>query len=357
MMERERKVLLRVGIFVALGLVLFAAFIFALGGERGLFSRYVRYNSSFETIDGLKPGSPVRLAGVEVGQVVRINFFPDPSEKRVQVHFDVLARYRDRIRADTTATVGSRGLLGDKVIDLSLGSETAPLIPPGGEIPSSTGADYTALIQKGAEIIDNTVAITEDLRDLVSSYNTPELRDGITGAFASARNILEAIEREGGALNALIYDKSTGQSTRQLLDGAAGAARRADAALGKVDALLADVRKGDGMVGALLYDPKGKELLENLNVALAELGTLAGGLNGEDGSAAVALNETLQDMRAIVGRINEGEGSLGALINDPTVYEDLKTLLGNVKRNRILRELVRYSISKQDEIEGYGKQE
>ena len=60
-------------------------------------------------------------------------------------------------------------------------------------------------------------------------------------------------------------------------------------------------------------------------------------------------------MKKITTRVNAGEGTLGAVINDPTVYEDLKEILGNIKRNRVLRELVRMSISNSDKIEDAGK--
>src|SRR5690606_38138453 len=118
MMERERRRLVRVGFFVWLGRVLFMPFIIVFAGDQGLFSRQVKYSSSFHSIDGLKPGSPVRLAGVQVGTVTSIRFFDDPADPRVRVEMNVLARYADRIREDSTASIGSLGVLGDKVMDL-----------------------------------------------------------------------------------------------------------------------------------------------------------------------------------------------------------------------------------------------
>lgn len=371
MMEREKRILLRVGFFVSLGLVLLVAFVFLLGGDRGLFSKQSRYTASFHSIDGLKAGAPVRLAGVQVGQVVRISFFEDLSDARVRVEMSVMARYADRIRTDTTATIAAQGVLGDKVVDLSLGSPDRPQIPLGGEIPSSTGSDYTAIIQKGAEVIDNTLAITADLRQLIASYNTPELRDGVSGSVESLRDILDAIRTKDGALHALIYDPQTGRRTREILASASALAARVDASFSKVDGILAKVQRGEGLVGSLFTDKEGERVVQDLGKAARELSSLAEAIRTEEdgllhgliyggGDGAVLSKEITamaRDMRAIVGRINDGDGSLGAIINDPTIYEDLKTILGNVKRNRILRSLVRYSISNRDEIESYGKAE
>jgi phospholipid/cholesterol/gamma-HCH transport system substrate-binding protein len=64
-----------------------------------------------------------------------------------------------------------------------------------------------------------------------------------------------------------------------------------------------------------------------------------------------------EDLKAITGTIRSGEGTLGALVNDPSVYDDLRTILGNLKRNRILRELVRMTVTNDGELQKAGKPE
>ena len=63
------------------------------------------------------------------------------------------------------------------------------------------------------------------------------------------------------------------------------------------------------------------------------------------------------DIKKITSKIAAGEGSLGGIINDPTLYDDLRTILGNVKRNRVLRSLVRLSISNEEKLENVGQVE
>lgn len=371
MMERERRLLVRVGFFVSMGLAVLMAFVFIFSGDQGLFSRQNRYSASFHSIDGLKAGSPVRLAGVQVGTVTSIRFFEDPADPRVQVELNVLARYAERIRENSTATVGSLGVLGDKVIDLSLGTPDRAMIPPGGEIPTSTGSDYTALIQKGAAVVDNTLAITDDLREMIRAYNSPELQASVAGLASALKDITEGIRDEDGALHALIFDPRGGQKTREILDGTARLARRLDGSLAKVDSLLGRVDRGEGLVGALFTAKEGERAVADLGKLAREVSALAEAVRTEEdgllhglfygsedtSSLSGELTAMARDLRSIVGRIEKGEGSLGALINDPTVYDDLKTILGNVKRNRILRALVRYSLSNRDEIEAYGQKE
>jgi len=371
-MENEKRLTTRVGMFVIAGLVLLGAIVFLLGGEKGVFATYVEYTASFQTIEGLQVGSPVRLAGIEVGRVEDITFYDDPNDRRVQVRMTVQSKYAQRVRADSAAAVGSRGLLGDKVIDITLGTADQPVVEEGGELLAQGSADFTEMIKKGTAVLENTVAITNDVRELVASYNTPAFKDDVAGLVSSTRDVLDEVKGGKGALHQLIYDPGTGAEMKRLVAEAAGAASRADAALARVDRVIAQVQKGDSLVGAMLVDPSGKQAVQDLAKLADEMGTLAAAVRTEkDGmlhqlvyggapgqpNMGEELAAASRDLRVIVGKIKDGDGSLGALINDPTVYEDLKGILGNVKRNRILRELVRYSISRSDEIEQYGKKE
>ena len=371
-MDNEKRLTARVGTFVIAGLVLLGAIVFLLGGEKGVFASYAEYTASFQTIEGLQVGSPVRLAGIEVGRVEEITFYDDPNDKRVLVRMTVQDKYASRVRADSAAAVGSRGLLGDKVVDITLGSADQPVVEEGGELLAKSSADFTEMIKKGTAVLDNTMAITSDVRELVAAYNTPAFKDDVAGLVSSTRNVVDQVKSGEGALGALIYDRKTGAEMKRLVAEAAGTAARADAALARVDRVLAQVQKGESFVGALLVDPAGKGAVQDLAKLADELGTLAAAVRtekdgmlhhlvygGEAGTPNMGeeLAAAAADLRTIVGKIKDGDGSLGALINDPTVYEDLKGILGNVKRNRIVRELVRYSISRSDEIEQYGKKE
>jgi phospholipid/cholesterol/gamma-HCH transport system substrate-binding protein len=284
----------------------------------------------------------------------------------------VLSRFEERIRADSLASVGSRGLLGDKVIDISLGSADQVVVAEGGELLAAPAADYTNMLKKGAEVLDNTVAITGDIREIIAAYNTAGMKEDVTGLITSSRELIDEVRTGKGALNALIYDERTGTELRRLMADAAGAAARAEAAIGRVDRVLAQVQSGNGLVGAMIYDPAGKGAVQDLSNVANEISALAAAVRTEeagmlhqliyggregDPNLGTELATAARDLREIVAKVKEGDGSLGALINDPTVYEDLKGILGNVKRNRILRELVRYSISRSDEIEQYGKKE
>ncbi len=181
--------------------------------------------------------------------------------------------------------------------------------------------------------------------------------------------IFQEIHSGGGAMHALLYDRQTAQALTGFLVSAGGSARRLDQALGRVDQLLAQVQQGGGALHALLYDPKGAKVISELGDAAEEVATLLRDsrenedsalhqlVYGDAGEMFEELRGASADLKKITEKIAGGEGTLGALINDPTVYEDLRTIVGNVKRSWILRTLVRAAISTQEKVEPVGKPE
>ena len=365
--QSEKRIAVRAGLFVALALTIFALVILLIGRERRYFDPQISYHAAFDNVDGLKRDAPVWLGGLEVGRVVSITFSPDLGDKRIQVRIEVSSKFGERIRADSVARLASRGVLGDKAIDVSLGSAGSPKIPPGGEIKSGSSGDLSSLLKASGEIVDNAVQISRDLKHAVADYSDPEMRKDLARLLHSSADVMGSVEHGDGAVHALIYDAKTKDDVRALLANASHVARRVDSAVDQVDGLLAQARTGEGALHELLYDPKGAKAIAELGSAANELSGLihdakaspngavhqlvygdASGMFADLGSAAA-------DLKKITGSIAQGQGSLGAIIKDPTVYDDLRSILGNVKRNRVLRALVRWSISNGDEIEKFGQ--
>jgi phospholipid/cholesterol/gamma-HCH transport system substrate-binding protein len=358
---RERRFAIRAGLFVAGGLLLASVVIILIGKERRVFERQNTYRGAFENVDGLSLDSPVRLGGLDVGHVSAITFSPDLGDKRIVVQMEISQKFGERIRADSVARVTSRGVLGDKAIDISLGTPTAALIPSGGEMQTGSSGDISSLLKASGEIIDNSVAITRDLRTAVSAYTSPQIRDDVAGMVKNARGILDEVQNGRGVLHTLIYDKKATEDYKTLLASVSHSATRLDGAIGEAEQILHDVREGNGTAHALIYDAKGAHALDELGAAANELaqvihdaksspnGAVHQLVYGDARGIFADLGQAAADVKAITGKVRAGEGSLGAIIKDPTVYEDLREVLGNVKRNRVLRALVRYSIENGEE--------
>ena len=168
-------------------------------------------------------------------------------------------------------------------------------------------------------------------------------------------------------LHALIYDPKGAAETHRLLVKLSDVSVQAERALEQVSLVLEGARKGDGALHALLYDPKAGKAVGQLGDAAGEIATLLhdartsenGAIHqlvyGDARNLFQNLGAMSEDLRTITGKIRAGEGTLGALVVDPSVYDDLRTVLGNVKRNKVLQELVRITVSNKGGLEQAGR--
>lgn len=266
---------IKVGIFVVIILFLFGVGIFAIGSHQKYFQRQYTLWTSFSNIKGLMVGAPVRLAGLTVGRVNVIRFPEDPRAKMIAVELKINKGVQKRIREDSIATIQTMGLLGDKYVEVSLGSPQFEVMP------------------------DEAIIASNDPVDLMEY----------------AAKLEEAID----AVNTILID---------------------------VKEISSQVRGGKGLLHAILYDPAGGELVNNLSVA-----------SGSADELMQDLTSTVKSINAIVKKVERGEGSLGGIINDPTVYEDLKVILGGAKRSKTIKALIRYTIKKKKKEEGVEESE
>jgi phospholipid/cholesterol/gamma-HCH transport system substrate-binding protein len=249
-MDRKIANNLMVGIVVAAGVAAFTFLLFNLGGGSGLFSRQYTLYTRFRQVKGLHGGSEVSLAGLRIGNVRAIDIAKDDPSSFV-VTMGIYWEFRDRVRRDTVARLQTQGLLGDKYIELSLGSVAEKALEAGDTVASEEPEDF---FSKGGSIVG----------DLKRYFD------------------------KGGDVEKLLQNLTKLSHNLVLLTN--------------------DVRREKGILNELIYGNSGPEL-----------------------AAAT------KSLSGILRKINEGHGSLGGLVNDPSVYEDLKALMGGAKRSAILR--------------------
>jgi hypothetical protein len=148
----------RVGIFVVVAIVLGSVSAFVIGAQRNVFERKVEFSTVFDDAEGIRPGSPVRVGGVTVGSVTSVEFM---QTGRVEIRFTVTSSTRRLVRGnprripESTAevpqpsrvSVGSKGMLGDKLIDVSIGAMTLPEWPASSPLPNAGGAGLMELAE------------------------------------------------------------------------------------------------------------------------------------------------------------------------------------------------------------------
>ena len=381
--ELGRK--LRVGVFVLVALTAFLGMIYALGAKSRLFEAKYTIHAEFSEVGGLAEGATVRLAGVQIGRVSGVELPSQPGGK-VRVDLSIARQFTDRVRKDSVARIETQGLLGDKIIEISVGTAGAAPIKPGDVIASKDPADLGQVVSQGAQTVKDVAALAASLRETAEGLKQSRVIEDAGAAVASARKVTDQIarivnevEHGKGWANVLIYQEpvalrqlnAIAVSTQKLLDrvergeGAAGvltsaqstaAARRLVGAMDRLARAVEQPEEG-GLLPGLLLDPQYKSVLEDLKVVARNfrdvsdrlaggkgtLGALVKDEPGEPGirQASQDLQAAMANLREITAKINEGEGTVGALIADPTVYERLVSILDGASRSRLLRGLLR----------------
>ncbi|HEX5000480.1 MAG TPA: MlaD family protein [Terriglobia bacterium] len=288
---------LRVGLLVIVSFGLLVLAIFFIGGESGFLTKKYTVYAYFPSANGLKSGAEVHLEGVTIGNVgcatwmawrcnpVRISGDPEPS-RSVVVEMQLDRRYQDVIRSDSTVTMDTVGLLGDKTIEISRGTERGEPIPDRGELQGKGVAEIKEVIQGANDVIANFNELSRTLREITAKVNRGQ---GTAGRFLNDESIYEHVDKT-------VQDAN--QSVDEISD-------KITSLLSQVDSLVADAHNGKGTVGRLISDDT---LYRNLNDSVTRLS------NRVD---------------ELIARVEKGEGTAAKFINDPALYNNANKLVEN----------------------------
>ena len=377
--RRELGVKFRVGLFVLVALAVFLATIYALGARARLFeARYVVY-ADFTEVGGLTEGATVRLAGVQIGRVAGVHLPGEPGGK-VRVDLDITRRYADRIRKDSIARIETQGLLGDKVVEITVGTAATPALRAGEVLAARDPTDFGRVLNEGAGAVQDMGALMAELRTSAETLNRSKLIESTSATVDRINRVVDQVEHGRGWAHALLYDEPVAlrrlndaiATTQALLDrldrgqGAAGvlvspestaAGKRFVAAMDRLARMVEAPGGEEGLLPGLLFDPKYKGTLEDLRATAKNLreisdrvaagrGTLGALVTGstDDGGLGTAVQDlkvAIHNLRSVSQKLSAGEGTLGALVADPTVYERLVTILEGAQRSFLLRSLIR----------------
>lgn len=355
MKEDDSYRLAKVGAFVTFTLAVLVLVIAVLGRSRSLFSSKALLHTEFDNISGLVVGAPVRLAGVDIGIVQKIHFDRDPKQKKVHVVLGVQGKYLDRVREDSVAMLTSKGLLGDMLINITVGSPEFPALKPGSQVRAQESQGLTEVVSAVQSGIGEMRHLVKSVDERVQVVLSDDVARDLKRVTHSTANLLEGVERGPGLVHDLIYRQALAQNVATITGEAGQIAARLNSAVDRVDRIVAEVEKGRGTLHGLIYDPEGGKLITDLRAASSDLSAVIGEVRRgkgaihtllyEDKSNLIAdLSATVHILRTLAEEAAQGRGTVGGLLKDPTLYEDLKLIVGKVKRNALLKTLVRAAI-------------
>lgn len=321
---------LRVGLTVLFASIVLAVLIFLMSGTTGLFTPKIRLRSYFDDAQGLRNGAPVRLQGVDVGNVTSVRVVPNKEPNPVEVTMKVTTKYSFSIRKDSVASMSTAGVLGETYINIDSSHARAR--------PAGDG-------------------------DVLATRDTPDIQDVVRASQGTLQNldallkrtdrILAFVESGQGSIGKLIYDPTlyarfsdtvtefkgivdqirAGQGSLGKLVSNDEAYNKTIAAIDKVNALVDDLQQGKGTAGKFLKDPT---LYNNANDTIANVKKLTDDINAGKGAIgkltrdeqlAQRLDDVITKLSTLTDRLEAGEGTAGRLFKDPSLYNNADQML------------------------------
>ncbi len=298
-----------VGAFVLGGLVLFAGGLFLIGDRRSLFADQFEVTTSFTRVTGLQVGTNVRVAGLDAGEVLEIRVPPAPSQPFI-VRMRLMEDLHHLVRTDSICSVHTDGLVGSAFIQVSPGSDAAPIVAAGQTLEGRDMIEFSDLIQEGR---DTFRTVTTEVM---------ELKDDVSAAILAATEATRTID-------AVILQ--TGTEVQTMMKTGTQAVDEVQRVLADARAIVSDIKGGQGTVGQLLTDDA---LYQRITGLAGEAETTMGNLQAVTDRARA----TFETVTASDGPAQQMMQSIqGTLAEAQDVMSDLSEGTEALKRNILFR--------------------
>jgi phospholipid/cholesterol/gamma-HCH transport system substrate-binding protein len=314
---------LKFGIIAVFAAVTAGLLIFAVGGGGGMPWQNYTLKARFGNVAGLMAGSPVRVAGVQVGTVDQVIL----SETGVEVWFDVKDDFRPLVTDRSTAVLGTISLLGEGAVDITAGVGGTP-VPEWGYVNSGIAegsiaqmtTEATSTLNEAKQLVSDIRAGKGTIGKLFTDESVYREFDGLVRA---AERVATSVNNGKGSVGRLVNDP---RMYNEL-----------EASLANLNAITSGLRKGEGSLGQLLNDPA---FSKSLNQTTANLETMTARLNRGEGTAGKLLTDDavykrIDSMSArldtVLQQLSEGQGTAGLLLHDKQLYENMNQTVSEVK--------------------------
>ncbi len=339
---------LKTGMIVFLALVVFVVTVLMLGE----FGDRVTYVIDFPKVVGLTIDAPVQLNGVQVGRVTDIEFSKDVKSNLVSVTVNLFASAKSRINRSTVADISTMGVLGDKYIALETKDFSLPPLPENSVIRAKKILNVEGMLSKGEGIVNNLASLTHDMNQLVTHVkdgkgligvliNNPQIGENLVDSISIvSRNLNQGT----GLMGKLINDKAFCRTVVTALDSISSDLTRilddVNAGKGTAGLLLRDQAFADKIKGDTLSALNGLNTLGKLLSKTSEKSMIAVAL--QDDEAGEDLKAAVHHLRSILEKIDNGEGTMGRLVNDAALYDNANQVFRGARKSAVTRKVIRH---------------
>ena len=325
---------LRVGLFVLVGMVVLAVGILYVTGTGILAAKY-RLRTFLPEVEGLKVGAPVRLDGVEIGNVDAIRMNPKPGDRtrNIEVILRIDKRFQSEVRSDSSASLITEGLLGNRYVTVKRGFVGDPLVSDA-ELAGTEEKAIKNIVERGADLVQNLNALSEQARDIVDGIKKGR---GTLGKVLTDEQAYNDLKASLAGVRQMVDKTQAGQNSVGRLLATDELYQKFNSAAGRVDSIVADVQQQKGSLGKFVYDPtlydnakqfitKGNGMVSDIQAGKGTLGRLY-----VDDSLYNKWRDAGGNVEAAAAKLNSTTGSAGKLFTDPQLYDNLTGLTGDLR--------------------------
>jgi phospholipid/cholesterol/gamma-HCH transport system substrate-binding protein len=321
---------LRVGLTVLFAGITLAVLIFLMSGTTGPFTPKVSLKSYFDDAEVLRNGAPVRLQGVDVGNVTAVRIIPEREPTPVEVTMRVTTKYIRSIRRDSVTSMSTAGVLGETYINIDSSRAKGPQVQDGDTLATRETPEIQDVVRASQSTLQNLDALlkrTDRILAFVESGQgsigkliyDPALYNRFADTVNEFKGIVDQVRAGQGSLGKLISNED--------------AYNQVMAAINKVNVMIDDLQQGKGTAGKFLKDPalynnanesiaNVKKLTEDINAGKGALGKLT-----KDEALAQKLDTTITKLSQLTESLQAGEGTAGKLFKDPSLYNNTDQML------------------------------
>jgi phospholipid/cholesterol/gamma-HCH transport system substrate-binding protein len=332
-MAQERSIEVKVGVLILVSMVILGGFILVMGGLS--FEKTYPVYVDFDNPGGLQTGAPVKMAGLKIGKVDELAWAGgkiDPQTGRrtlVRVKAAVQVKYKDAIHTDADFYVTAEGVLGEQYLAINPGDPAKPVLPEGAIVKGIDPPRLDLFLAKAYELLDVTVTGIRNNRELISDIatNTAGLLKGLNVLVTDNRDRINHIVQNFEELSNQVV-VLTNDAKNNYIDNP-----KILRTIDNIDRLSSDLQRDSG---PLLHDAR--EATANLNRITNQIGDPAEiekirKTIDDVQQLASRANATAGDAQQIVAQIKQGKGTVGALVMDEEIYDNMQEMVRDLKHN------------------------
>ena len=288
-MLKETNRNIRLGLLVLIGTGLVILALYLIGVKQNLFGSTFRLKAQFKNVNGLMPGNNVRFTGIDIGTVEKVEIMNDSTVNVEMIIDDDVQQF---IKKNALASVGTDGLMGNKLVNIFPVAEESPPVEDGDVIKTRIPVSTDDMLRTLYVTNENVREITVEIKKIVEKLNSPNTLWNILMDTVVADNVKQAV----------VNIKLTGERTALIT--------------GDLNRIVKHVESGKGSIGALLMDTSFsselKQSIVNVKVITDSVAMITG------------------DLRSLSSGIKSGKGTIGTLLMDTTFVKDLNQSIKNI---------------------------